>query len=596
MGVASTRRNGSTVTSPGSVQSAERVDTPVAGKSVLDTFFDGFYRRRPVTATFTGIHEYDHALPDFSPEALQASRDEMSAMRRALAEAGYGVLHSDELRRRDWPAIDGALADSVLEVRLAEDESRHFVHGNPSMTIGEALFSLIALAGSNDPSNVTARVEAAVSRLRAFPAYLHGARRTLGDGAMRAAWRDRAVRECEGGLLLLADLAGWPVAGGAPVSLCRDLQEAAAHASAAVEWFRSYLAARPDAEPQRYAAGHGLLATLIRRGHWCDVPIERLQHEARAALERELVHLRDALRGEAWPDVASRLAATHPDLDGILDTAVSSWKECRELSSGEVTWPDEALPYRPAPEWARRAAPYLYYLPYRSPAPFERTVGRYDVLLPDSSDAAARDTFARTWSYSAIKLNHVAHHGGLGHHVQNWHAARSSSRIGQVAAVDTACRISMFCGGTMAEGWACYATEVMESLGFLAPDERIAEHHTRVRLMVRAVVDLELHTGRMSFDDAVRFHVDSAQLPPAAAHAEVTKCSMFPGTAMMYWLGIRDLWRLRSAEEASRGSSFSAKAFHDELLSLGSIPVTLAARLMALSRPEVRGQRSEGKA
>jgi uncharacterized protein (DUF885 family) len=162
-----------------------------------------------------------------------------------------------------------------------------------------------------------------------------------------------------------------------------------------------------------------------------------------------------------------------------------------------------------------------------------------------------------------------------------------------VAAVDAASRIAMFCGGTMAEGWACYATEIMESLGFLTPDERIAEQHTRVRLMARAVVDLELHTGRMSFDDAVRFHVDAAQLTLSAAHAEVTKCSMFPGTAMMYWLGLRDLWRIRSAEEATRGPAFSSRAFHDEILGFGSIPVALASKLIAARRSEVGTPRSE---
>ena len=114
--------------------------------------------------------------------------------------------------------------------------------------------------------------------------------------------------------------------------------------------------------------------------------------------------------------------------------------------------------------------------------------------------------------------------------------------------------------------------------------------------MARAVVDLELHTGRMTFDEAVQFHIDAAQLTPAAAYAETTKCSMFPGTAVMYWLGLRDLWRLRSAEEASRGAAFSSKTFHDEVLSFGSIPVALAARLMAATRPELRGQRPEGRA
>ena len=204
--------NATAQAAPGAAPSGD-----VTRQTALDTFFDNFYRYRPVTATFTGIHTYDHELPDFSPELMQSARDQMSAVRRDLAEAGHGVLHSDELRKRDWTAIDGALADSVLEIRLAEDESRHFVRGNPSIAVGEAVFSVVALAG-NDHAPIEPRVEAAVARLRAFPAFLHGARRTLGDGDMPVAWRDRAMRECEGGILLLADLSGWPVSGGAPVS------------------------------------------------------------------------------------------------------------------------------------------------------------------------------------------------------------------------------------------------------------------------------------------------------------------------------------------------------------------------------------------
>ena len=115
-------------------------------------------------------------------------------------------------------------------------------------------------------------------------------------------------------MLLLADLSGWPVSGGAPVSLCRDLQEAATHASAALEWFRSYLAGRPPAPQGRYAAGHGLLALLIRRGHWCDVPIERLQHEARAALDQ------------------------HPDIPGAVHVHIAGGVA---TLTGAVQWPGE---------------------------------------------------------------------------------------------------------------------------------------------------------------------------------------------------------------------------------------------------------------
>ena len=65
-----------------------------------------------------------------------------------------------------------------------------------------------------------------------------------------------------------------------------------------------------------------------------------------------------------------------------------------------------------------------------------------------------------------------------------------------------------------------------------------------------------------------------------AARAEAVKNSMFPGAAVMYWLGTRAIHDLRQAAEARDGSAFSLKRFHDRLLSFGAIPVPLIARLM----------------
>ncbi|MFN5201546.1 MAG: DUF885 family protein [Gemmatimonas sp.] len=55
---------------------------------------------------------------------------------------------------------------------------------------------------------------------------------------------------------------------------------------------------------------------------------------------------------------------------------------------------------------------------------------------------------------------------------------------------------------------------------------------------------------------------------------------MFPGTAVMYWLGTQGILDLREAVRARDGAAFSYRAFHDALLSRGSIPVLLAARLL----------------
>jgi uncharacterized protein (DUF885 family) len=178
-----------------------------------------------------------------------------------------------------------------------------------------------------------------------------------------------------------------------------------------------------------------------------------------------------------------------------------------------------------------------------------------------------------------IKLNHVVHHGAIGHHVQNFNAYAGASKIGRVAAVDCASRIGMFLGGTMAEGWACYATDLMDEIGFLTSDESLAQQHTRARLAARAVVDIGLHEGSLSFDDAIAVYRDRIGMAPDAARAEACKNSMFPGTALMYWLGTEGLHQLRRTRERAEGSAFNLRRFHDRVLSFGSIPVPLLERL-----------------
>jgi uncharacterized protein (DUF885 family) len=131
----------------------------------------------------------------------------------------------------------------------------------------------------------------------------------------------------------------------------------------------------------------------------------------------------------------------------------------------------------------------------------------------------------------------------------------------------------------MAEGWACYATDLMDEIGFLTPDESLAQQHTRARLLARAVVDIGLHDGSMTFDEAVALYRDRVGMAADAARGEACKNSMFPGTALMYWLGTDGLHRLRTARERIDGAAFDLQRFHDRLLSFGSIPVPLVERI-----------------
>jgi uncharacterized protein (DUF885 family) len=250
-----------------------------------------------------------------------------------------------------------------------------------------------------------------------------------------------------------------------------------------------------------------------------------------------------------------------------------------------VTWPDFPIEYVPQPGWARAAAPSLYFLPYRSPAPFDWDVAslvapvQYLVSpIEAEMDLEMQERRLRATNDGVIKLNHVVHHGGLGHHVQNYRAYQAASRVGQVAAVDCASRIAMFCAGTMAEGWACYATELMDEIGFLTPMEHYAEVHTRLRMAARAIVDVRLHHGVITLDQAAAYYRDRVGMAPEAAQAEAVKNSMFPGAAMMYLLGTDQIHDLRRDLSARPG--FNLRRFHDRFLSYGSVPVALVAATM----------------
>ena len=97
----------------------------------------------------------------------------------------------------------------------------------------------------------------------------------------------------------------------------------------------------------------------------------------------------------------------------------------------------------PIPVQTRDAAPFLYYLFYRSPAPFDRLPIHDYVVTPIEAEMPAdeQQRRLRATNTSVITLNHVVHHGAIGHHVQNYYAYAGASEIGRVAAVDCASRI-----------------------------------------------------------------------------------------------------------------------------------------------------------
>jgi len=559
----------------------------------MDRFFETFFERRPVDATFIGVRGHDHRTPDVSPAGVEAMVSEVRLLLSEGSAAGGTRARQDDeptgegdgSRIEDQagdPAerlarMDRRVAEGFLRIQLWELESG-FRLSNPSVYAGEAIFGLLSLLLPGS-APARGRDEALAARMHAVGAYLDNARAHLVSAP--PAWTERAIRECRGALTFLTE---------GLRHVDADLGDAPSAARAGFERYRRFLEDELLERPSdRVACGAEAFELHLRQGHFFDRSADEIAEYARGEIERTKTWLADAAAdfgGGEPAEIVGRLADLHPGADGYLQRFEETWIAQKRLAEERdlVTWPDFPIRYVERPAWARGAAPDLYFLFYRSPAAFDRPAVHDYLVAPLPEDAAPEEleAFLRASNDSVIKLNHVVHHGGIGHHVQNWNAFRSPLRVGRVAAVDGAARIAMFCGGTMAEGWACYATDLMAEAGGLTPLEVYAEHYGRVRMAARAVVDVELHHGRMTLDDAARYYSDTAGMSAAAARSEAVKNSMFPGAALMYLVGTDMIHELRADLMGVLGDRFTLRGFHDAFLSYGSVPVKLVADEMRL--------------
>lgn len=106
---------------------------------------------------------------------------------------------------------------------------------------------------------------------------------------------------------------------------------------------------------------------------------------------------------------------------------------------------------------------------------------------------------------------------------------------------------------------------------------------------VRIVVDVGIHTGRMTFDQAVDYFTASVNFyPNACAQAEsdataravcqgarraIYRYSKWPMQAITYNLGKNAILELREDYRRARGDRYTAKDFHERLMRQGTIPV-----------------------
>ena len=131
------------------------------------------------------------------------------------------------------------------------------------------------------------------------------------------------------------------------------------------------------------------------------------------------------------------------------------------------------------------------------------------------------------------------------------------------------------------EGWALYCESLGKELGlYTDPYQRIGALGDEMHRALRLVVDVGLHTKGLSREQAIDYLMANEPISEQAATAEVERYLALPAQALAYKMGSLKLQELRTRYEKQLGSRFSLRAFHDEILAGGSMPLAVLERRM----------------
>jgi len=518
-------------------------------RELVRAFLDLRWHLDPVAATQAGVRIHDARLGTFTRADVRRMVAALRATATAFEECETDVLVDE---------IDQTAVVNDLRVSLARFERERPHELSPEFHLSHlftAFFSLLSRA--DRPADE--RGLALAGRLAETPRFLADAQATLTRPP--AAFTETALRIAEGGRSLLAE--GIPAfAAGRSPEVRIALIAALPAAREALEGFAAFLAGELlDRSDGDFAIGreqfdfrlhyeHALRESasgILRYG-------EALVREVEEELERQAAALAP---GTPWRALVERLRDEHPLASSLVDAYAGEMERARRfvVEKGLAAVPEGALEVVETPEFMTPVIPFAAYDP---PGAFaEARTGTFYVTVPRAGEPREHCTH----ELAATAL----HEGYPGHHLQHLRAHALDSPVRRV--VWTPLTV---------EGWALYCEELMTEQGFHRRPEAALFH--QVYLLWRAariVLDVRLHTMGMPAHEGARYLADLVGIPRSSAEAEVRRYCLSPGYQLCYAVGRRELLRLREDYRRRAGAGFSLRAFHEEVLGYGGLPVAL---------------------
>ena len=210
---------------------------------------------------------------------------------------------------------------------------------------------------------------------------------------------------------------------------------------------------------------------------------------------------------------------------------------------------------------------------YLNPAPplDPKADSLYAVSPPPADWPAARqEAFLREYNRAMLQILTI-HEAYPGHYVQLEYGNRHPSLIRKV-----------FYSGTFAEGWAVYTEQMMLDQGYGDGDLSLRLHQLKfyLRAVLNAILDHRMHCANMSDEQAMELLVGRGFQTEGEAVGKIRRAKQSSTQLSTYFVGRTAFYRLRQSVQRSQGEAFRLGAYHEAVLSHGTLPVKYLPELV----------------
>ena len=531
---------------------AQGAASPADLHRLADDYYNWRNQNYPVASSDAGLHTWDNKLTDYSLSPLLARR---LHVKEVLAKVR--AMQSEKWSKDD--RIDWLLFRSQLESITFFDRVMDFEESDPQTYVNECSNGIFSLL-KKDYDTPRNRALAATARLRQMPFVIeHGKQNLTRPVRLYAQLAIDSARSIDS---LFTDSLMTLTKDMSPAEKA-DLVKARDAAIASIHGFADFLEKRLPGMPAFKPMGEENYNYLLKNVYYLPIDAKQLEMLGQTELAR--------YRGleSMLPDPS--LADPNPARAKVIPKDQNDFLKAYESREAEMIAYLKENHLVTLPLYLGRFE--IRQLPEAfkptSPGGFMNAPGVYDkdsagfYFIP-TYNPQSRNFYIRAAIEDPRPI--LGHEGIPGHFLQLSIANHLKDEIRRQHG-----------DGIMVEGWALYGEEMLMRTG-LYPLNSASQGQVLRLARYRAArvgVDVNLHTGRWTFEQAVKYFMEAGGLDREAAEGEAAGAAASPTQKIYYMTGKWQIMRLLGKYRDKKGKDFRLGEFHDDLIRNGSLPLSI---------------------